>query len=123
VPAILDALAQRYPIDPKRVFLIGHSMGAAHGVALAQQNPGRFAAVAALGGGGRVPKPDALKGIPFFVGCGTQDFALASAKALHQALEEAKVPVTFREYETAEHMLIVREAAPDVFKVFDGVNR
>jgi predicted esterase len=123
VPAILDALAKRYPIDPKRVFLIGHSTGAAHAVAMAQQNPGRFAAVAALGGGGRIPKPEALKGVAFFVGCGSQDFALQSAKALHQALEGAKVAVTFREYETAEHMLIVREAAADVFKFFDGVNR
>ncbi|MBO0698328.1 MAG: alpha/beta fold hydrolase [Zavarzinella sp.] len=121
VPAILDALAKRYPIDRKRVFLIGHSTGAAQVTALAQQNPGRFAAAAALGGGGRVSKPDALKGVPFFIGCGKHDFALASAKALHRALEEAKAAVSFREYEDAEHMLIVREAAADAFKFFDGV--
>ena len=51
--------------------------------------------MAALGGGGRVTKPDAVKGVPFFVGCGKQDFALASAKALHQALEQAKDEVAF----------------------------
>jgi predicted esterase len=123
VPAILDALAKRYPIDPKRVFLIGHSTGAAQATALAQQNPGRFAAVAVLGGGGRVSKPDAVKGVPFFVGCGKQDFALPSAKALHQALEQAKAAVKFREYEDAEHMLIVAEAGADVFKFLDGINR
>src|SRR5262245_9311979 len=121
VSAILDALAKRYPIDAKRVYLLGHSMGAAQATALAQQNPGRFAAVAALGGGGRVVKPEAVKGVPFFVGCGKHDFARASAKALHQALDEAKAAVTFREYEDAEHMLIVQEAAADVFKWFDGL--
>jgi predicted esterase len=123
VPAILDALAKRYPIDAKRVYLIGHSMGAAQAAALAQQNPGRFAAVAALGGGGRVAKPEAVKGVPFFVGCGKQDFALAGARALHQALAEAKAAVTFREYDDVEHMLIVREAAADVFEFFDAANR
>jgi predicted esterase len=123
VAAIVDALAKRYPIDAKRVFLLGHSMGAAQATALAQQSPGRFAAVAALGGGGRVVKPEAVQGVPFFVGCGKQDFALTGAKALHQALAEAKAAVTFREYEDVEHMLIVREAAADVFKFFDGANR
>jgi predicted esterase len=68
-------------------------------------------------------KPEAVKGVPFFVGCGKQDFALPGAKALHQALTEAKATVTFREYEDVEHMLIVREAAADVFKFFDGANR
>jgi predicted esterase len=119
VPAILDELAKRYPIDPKRVFLVGHSMGAGHAVQLAQENPGRYAAVAALGGGGRVTRPDAVKGTPFFVGCGKLDFALSGARALHKALEEAKCPVTFKEYEDVEHLLVVREAAADVFKFFE----
>jgi predicted esterase len=119
VPAILDELAKRYPIDPKRVYLIGHSMGAGHAVQLAQQNPERYAAVAALGGGGRVSKGDSLKSTRFFVGCGTKDFLLAGSKSLHKALEEAKMAATFKEYEDIEHLLIVREAAGDVFKFFE----
>jgi predicted esterase len=119
VPAILDELAKRYPIDPKRVYLIGHSMGAGHVVELAQKNPDRYAAVAALGGGGRLSKAESLKGVRFFVGCGKQDFLLESARKLHQGLDEAGVPSTLREYDGIEHMLIVREAAVDVFKFFD----
>ena len=111
--------AKRYPIDPKRVYLVGHSMGAGHAVQLAQQDPGRYAAVAALGGGGRITKPDALKSVPFFVGCGKLDAALPKAQALHKALEEAGCPVTFKEYDDVEHLLVVREAAADVFKFFD----
>jgi predicted esterase len=121
VPAILDELTKRYPIDPKRVFLIGHSMGAAHVIQLAQRHPGRFAAVAALGGAERLTKPEALKGLPVFVGCGKLDFALPGAKSLHKALEEAKAAVTTRQYDDIEHLTIVREAAADVFKFFDGV--
>jgi predicted esterase len=119
VAAILDELAKRYPIDPKRVYLVGHSMGAGHAVQLAQQDAGRYAAVAALGGGGRITKPDALKSVPFFVGCGKLDAALPKAQALHKALEKAGCPVTFKEYDDVEHLLVVREAAADVFKFFE----
>jgi len=119
VPAILDELAKRYPVDPKRVYLVGHSMGAAHAVQLAQRDPGRYAAVAALGGTGRITKPDAMQNLPVFVGCGKLDFALAGAQNLHKRLEEAKCPVTMKEYDDCEHLLVVREAAADVFKFFD----
>jgi predicted esterase len=123
VPAILDELAKRYPIDPKRVFLIGHSMGAGHAVELAQRNPERYAAMAALGGGGRLTKAEALKPIPFFIGCGKMDFALTGARSLQKALDEAKVPTTLKEYEDIEHLLIVREAAGDVFKFFESAGK
>ncbi|HKA07470.1 MAG TPA: alpha/beta fold hydrolase, partial [Gemmataceae bacterium] len=119
VVGILDELSKRYPIDPKHVYLIGHSLGAAHAVLLAQRHPGRFAAIAALGGSGRVTKPEALKGLPVFVGCGKLDFALTGVKTLQKSLEDAKAVVTYKEYDDIEHMLIVREAAGDVFKFFD----
>src|SRR5262249_4894086 len=119
---ILDELSRGYPIDPKPVYLIGHSLGAAHVVLLAQRHPGRFAAIAALGGSGRVTKPEALKGLPVFVGCGKLDIALAGAKSLHKSLEDAKAAATYKEYDDIEHMLIVREAAGDVFKFFDGAS-
>lgn len=118
VPAILDELARRYPIDPKRVFLVGHSMGAGHAVQLAEEHPERYAAVAALGGG-RVRKPAALAKVRFFVGCGKLDGALEKARGLARSLDEAKVPVTLKEYDDVEHLMIVREAAADVFRFFE----
>jgi predicted esterase len=123
VAAMLDALAKRYPIDPKRVYLVGHSMGAGHAVQLAQQDVGRYAAVAALGGGGRVSKPEALKDVPVFVGCGKLDFAINGARALHKAFEGAKVSTTLKEYDDVEHLTIVRAAAADVFKFFDAAKK
>lgn len=123
VAAVLDALAKRYPIDPKRVYLVGHSMGASQAVQLAQQDAGRYTAVAALGGGGRLTKPESLKDLPFFVGCGKQDFAINAARALHKTLDTAKVPATLKEYDDIEHLTIVREAAGDVFKFFDGTKK
>ena len=119
VVGILNELSKRYPIDPKRVYLLGHSLGAAHAVQLAQKHPGKFAAIAALSGGAGVTTPEAIKDLPIFVGCGKLDFALPAAKSLHKSLEDAKAKVTFKEYEDIEHFLIVREAAGDVFRFLD----
>lgn len=115
--AILDALGERYPIDRSKVFVVGHSMGAAQTVALCQENPGLFAGAAALGGGGGRVKQAAFAKLPFFIGVGDKDFALPGAKALARALPDA----TFKEYAGLEHMLIVREALPDVFAKWDGI--
>lgn len=117
VKTILDALGERYPIDRSKVFLVGHSMGAAQTVALCQENPGLFAAAAALGGGGGRVKQAAFAKMPFFIGVGDKDFALPGARALAKALPDA----TFKEYAGLEHMLIVREALPDVFAGWDTI--
>jgi predicted esterase len=120
VTEIIDKLAERYPIDKSRVFLMGHSMGAAQTVDLAQQKPGAFAAIAALGGGGRVRKPEAFNGVPTFIGVGSEDFAKGGAEALHKALADAGVKTaTLKEYPDVEHTVIVRVAVDDVFAEFD----
>ncbi len=116
---VLAELARRYPIDLDRVFAVGHSMGAAQTVALVQKHPGKFAAAAALGGGGTVRDAAAFAPLPLFVGVGEKDgVALAGARALNKALAGAK-GLTFKEYPNIEHMVIVREALPDVFALFD----
>jgi predicted esterase len=120
VAAVIDELARRYPVDPKRVYLVGHSLGAMHAVDVAQAAPGRVAAVAALGGGGTVRKPDALKGRPVFVACGAEDFALGWARGLAEALEKAGADVRWREYPDVEHVAIVQDALKDVFAFFEA---
>jgi predicted peptidase len=121
VPALLDQLAKRYPLDPKRVFLVGHSMGAMQTIDLIQKHPGKFAAAAALGGGGTVRDAKAFAELPLFVGVGEKDtVALTMSRALNKALAGAK-KLTYTEYPRIEHMVIVREALPDVFELFDTV--
>jgi predicted esterase len=118
-PAILDQLAKHYSLDRKHVFVVGHSMGASQAVELVQKHPGYFAAVAALGGGGAVRDPKAFADVPVFVGVGEKDaLARDRTRGLNKALAGAK-KLTFKEYPHVEHMVIVREALPDVFAVFD----
>jgi predicted esterase len=122
LPALIDALARRYPVDRQRIFVIGHSMGAAQAVALASATPERYAAVAPMGGGGQVKASDALKDLPFFVGVGSADILLAGARALNTSLKNAGVKkLEFREYKDIEHIMIVQVAAVDVFAFFDEV--
>jgi predicted esterase len=117
---IIDQLGDRYPIDRKKVFLVGHSMGAAQSIAACQEFPGLFRGVAALGGTGSVRKKEAFEQLPVFVGVGDKDFALNGARSLSKALSTTGAKnVTYKEYPKIEHMVIVREALPDVFKAWD----
>ena len=68
--------------------------------------------------------PKAFAELPLFVGVGSKDFALRGAEALHKALADAGAKrATFKEYPDLEHLVIVREALPDVFAVFDEAAR
>ncbi|MCU0865213.1 MAG: dienelactone hydrolase family protein [Planctomycetes bacterium] len=117
--ALLEAMAERWPIDRDRVLLVGHSMGAAQAVAVAGKHPTRFAAAAALGGGGNPGRAAAIAELPWFVGVGERDFARSQAQALRQKLQGAGAQVEFHEYPSLEHLAIVQFALGDVFAAFD----
>jgi predicted esterase len=119
VADVVDELARLYPVDRKRVYLVGHSMGATHAVEVAQTSPGRLAAIAALGGGGIVRRPEVLRGLPVFVGVGSEDFALGWARGLAKSLSDAGAAVTSKEYADVEHVMVVQEALKEVFAFFE----
>ncbi len=122
VAEIIDELAKRYPIDPKAIFIVGHSMGAMQAIDAVQKYPGKFAGLAAFGGDGRVRKPELFAELPTFIGVGDKDFALVQVRKLKKTLEDAKAKaLTYKEYEGLEHLLIVREALPDAFALFDTI--
>ncbi len=119
LPALIEALTERYRVDRSRVLLIGHSMGAMQAVSQASAKPQAFAAVAALGGGGSPRKSDALAKVPFFVAAGERDFGRGGAQSLATQLEQFGVDASYREYPHVEHLAIVQIALPDVFAFFD----
>jgi dienelactone hydrolase len=117
LPELLLELGKLYPYDAKRVFLTGHSMGAAMAVQAAQANAKVFAAVAVLGGGGAVQaEPNMLP--PFLVGAGASDFGKTGAQSLAKALKtECKI------YPNCEHLTVVQDALSDVMQFFEQPNR
>ncbi len=120
LPALVDELARSLPIDPARVVVVGHSMGAGQAIAATAKDPQRYVAVAALGGGTALRANDALRSVAFFVGVGTEDFALAGARALAKSVERLEPRLArSREYVGVEHLAIVQHALDDVFAFFD----
>lgn len=123
VVELFNKLAERYPLDAQHVFLVGHSMGAGQALSLAQATPDRFAGIAALGGGNRPSKPEALANLGVFVGIGLRDtIGLSGAQSLNKTLLATGAKnLIYKEYPHIEHLVIVGLALPEVFKMFDGL--
>jgi predicted esterase len=116
--AVVAAIAARAPIDRKRVFLVGHSLGARLAAEAAPALRG-VAGIALLGGGGAI-RGDWSR-IPAFVGIGAADPGLPGARAAVEALRRAKCArLEAKEYPDVEHLAIVAVALPDVFRFFLG---
>jgi predicted peptidase len=115
-------MAALFPVDRDRIFVVGHSMGAAQALAATRTEPEKLAGVAALGGGGRVRVTDVIRKLPFFVGAGEKDFGLRGARALRRSLDRGRVKtVRYREYANVEHLGIVQVALDEVFAFFDEI--
>jgi len=105
--AFLDQCLQRYPIDARKLAILGFSQGGlmAHSVALA--HPERFAALAALSSW--LPKElveelsigEGVRSLPVLVQHGTQDpmIEVDRARDSVERLRDLKVPLTYREYD------------------------
>ena len=119
VAELVDALAERLPIDRVKVVLIGHSLGADHGLqVLARETP--CAAAALLSGGWLARATPAMQPIPFWLGAGERDFGLLPTRQLAESLRAAGVErVELREFPAVEHMAVVQVALPEVYAFFD----
>jgi phospholipase/carboxylesterase len=103
----LDECLRRYPIDPKKLVVLGFSQGGVMAYSLALANPERFAALAILSSW--LPKEllprlnvnDAVQSLSTLIQHGTQDsmIEVARARSSVETLRELHVPVTYREYE------------------------
>ena len=103
----LDECLRHYPIDPKKLVVLGFSQGGVMAYSLALANPERFAALAILSSW--LPKEllprlnvnDAVQSLPTLIQHGTQDsmIEVARARSSVETLRELQVPLTYREYE------------------------
>jgi predicted esterase len=117
---MLAEIEKLYPVDRSRIFILGHSMGAAATMTAVSNEPKLYRAAAALGGSGTVKASDDLKKVPILVAVGNADFALTGAKALHDRLKKAEVAtLELKEYPGVEHLTVVQLALRDVFAFFD----
>lgn len=116
----LEAAQQLLPIDPTRIYLMGHSMGGAHSFAAIAQFPDRFRAVAIFAGAGQptqVP-PD----LPILMTVGEQEISMLKGNienAYRRLQGQNLKTLDYKKYDGCDHLMIVREAMPDAFAFFD----
>lgn len=106
---LVEALKSKYPVDPRRVYLFGHSAGAIHSLHLGVLESEYFAAVAAHAGvffeefapfASRAPRK-----IPMAIWVGTEDrlFPLPDVRGTHKALTGLGFPVELTEIDRHTH--------------------
>lgn len=116
--ALLDAVARRHPIDPTRVHLVGHSMGAAVAWTLAERSAGGVAAVACIAGGcgtGSTPLgPDGVPPLLLVAGALDPIAAPARVEAAAGQARDRGVRVEYRLVPDQGHTLVVGAVLADV---------
>jgi phospholipase/carboxylesterase len=103
----LDECLARYPIDARKLVVLGFSQGGAMAYSLALSNPERFAALAVLSSW--LPKElipelainEAVQSLPTLVQHGSQDQMIEVQRARDsiEQLRALRVPLTYREYD------------------------
>jgi poly(3-hydroxybutyrate) depolymerase len=110
VKALVDRLQARYPVDPSRLYVFGHSAGAVFGLKLGLMESEYFAAVAVHAGSFRQQDEFtvirmATRKIPFKIIIGDRDayFPLATATATVDALKAQGFPVDLEVVKRHDH--------------------
>lgn len=119
---VLDTIEAIYPIDKKRVYIMGHSMGGGGTVLVGFNNAQRFAAMAPIAGFGSAAQLKKAPGMPLFIGQGDADalVPVASARAFYHAAKDLGMDVKYIELPGVEHVPIVDEVMNDAFDWFDA---
>jgi phospholipase/carboxylesterase len=107
VRAFLDAAQQRYPIERRKVVLLGFSQGGVVAYLLALREPQRFAGLIALSSWLPVPLDQAIpqqpehENFPAFVAHGTEDpmIPVARGQESRELLRKRGINAAYREYE------------------------
>ncbi len=123
---VIQAITRDYKIDPARVYLSGHSIGAAGAWAIASMRPEMFAAIAPVSGGAPVqqalgPLLEKLKGTPALVIHGAKDGVapVENSRKVFAAAQKAGLKVEYIEMPEADHTTVVGATFPAVMQFFE----
>lgn len=123
-PAVLDALIDQtcadFSIDRSRVFVVGHSMGAAAAAGLARTRAATLAGVVCLAGGRLSTKPltDGATLAPILSIVASLDplMGKVDVERVNAAVKQAHLPIEAREMKDWGHTLMVGPALPQAFE-------
>jgi phospholipase/carboxylesterase len=103
----LDECLRRYPIDTRKLVILGFSQGGVMAYSLFLTNPERFAALVVLSSWfprelqAQLQINESAQSLPILVQHGTEDHMIEIARARDsvERLRELRLPLTYREYE------------------------
>jgi phospholipase/carboxylesterase len=103
----LNTALQKYPVDRKKLVMLGFSQGGMMAYRLAVRNPSKFAAMVALSTyfppelKNEINDPAALEALPTLIQHGRADemIEITRARASVETLRSLNVPLTYREYD------------------------
>ncbi len=111
--ALIGDIEDMYSIDPDRIYLIGHSLGAMTTMTLADQRPDSFAAICAIAGDGRTPQSQLIPPTLAFL---AEDDWMVPANAAKQRIQQAQesgANIRSKIVPAAGHLLVVYMVLPD----------
>ncbi len=120
---VLEITQKEFNIDPRRIYIYGHSMGGGGSIHLAMKYPDKWAAVApmapAMPWGLR--NLEQAKSIPFFVVHGDNDKVLAVKKTrgFVEQMKELKMTHVYREVKGGDHVTVAWKYFDEIFDFFD----
>jgi predicted peptidase len=121
VMRVLNLMKKNYRVDEKRIYLMGHSMGAIGTWYLAAKYPEIWAAVAPFSGVGNPAAVETMKSIPQFVVHGAADLTVpvGGSRAMVEAMKKLGVIHQYIEVPAGDHINVVMPNLPAVFDFFD----
>jgi predicted esterase len=120
---VMDVLAQvkaQFNVDPKRIYLTGHSMGAYGTWSIAMHHPDGWAALAPISGGGNVKDAEKIAHLPQYVVHGDADptVLVRNSQLMVEELKRLKADVTYVEVKGGGHNDVVVPQVPAIFDWF-----
>jgi predicted esterase len=112
---LVDAVSALYPVDGRRVYAIGHSLGAVATTSWMTTTGHGLAGAALLAGGVNLPATPDGTAVPTFLAAAEGDriFRPATMMRFADRLRERGTPVHFRLYENEGHISVVAASLPD----------
>ena len=114
---VIRRMRADYNVDPSRIYLIGHSMGAIGTWALGAKYPEMWAALAAISGVGAPATAARMKGIPQLVVHGDKDntVSVSGSRMMVAEMKRLGMDVTYLEVPGGTHLDVVMPNLPHVF--------
>jgi dienelactone hydrolase len=121
---VMNVLAQvraQYPVDDRRIYLMGHSQGGGGARHLAEKYADTWAAVALLAPAifdVQVTRESRIAKVPLLLAIGEDDFLIDGVRAFHRQLDEQGIRHDYLEKPGLDHGTIILGSMPDVFRFF-----